>query len=362
MGANWTLEGKQKTYLFTVSAPTKIKVMINGNRGFGLIQVLIALAMMGILTMALLEIVNTSIKGVKTAEMGDEINEFVSEIQSILADSVKCAANINVNFNGGNILTVTDFGGTGDIFTAPTANLRTTKFTLQGMRLSVVGLATPPAPPTPPVLGGTGIVNFIVAITKDTAANRRVIVPSTVEKIIRLKVTTNATGVVTDCHATAQADTLIWKRAVIPSNIFYMDKVAIGHDFTGAPTPLTVKLDVRNGGVTATGDIESSGPGGGIIADGYLRVKGGAASCTSAADNGKIRYNSGLNRVQFCENGAWVKFTKYIGQSCISYANRTNSPCAATQHLKNMSNCMANSSTGIVRCNFECCTNLVDWN
>ena len=90
-----------------------------------------------------------------------------------------------------------------------------------------------------------------------------------------------------------------------------------GLEVTGAST-ITGALNVTSGKITADTGMEVTGTStisgqlkvtnGNIETAGTIKIGGDSATCAGVDDKGSLRYNSGTNKVEFCDGNSWAEF------------------------------------------------------
>jgi prepilin-type N-terminal cleavage/methylation domain-containing protein len=207
---------------FTKFLPTK-SVMKNNDRGFTLVEIMIAAAMVGGLSLVLLQMNKVTVKSTAKSQFDTDVLLTTNEINGILSDPIKCLATLQTTATPTNITNGKYYISSNAL--APAQGYGNSGLMIISYTLSVGATAND---------GVLTIVYQNKNILKDTSG------PASIIKKINLFIT-GTPGAITTCRSLSSSSTDIWSRGTV-SNIYYSG----GDVGIGTSTPVT-QLDVAGG-------------------------------------------------------------------------------------------------------------------
>lgn len=238
-----------------------MKIRFMNRAGLGIVEVLIALAIMTLLTLGLMTTLTETFKQQRSVQAKDGIRELTSEIRNVISDKMACT-----NSFGGNMFTGTgaDFYATSIMDSAGNVKYQVGQtyinHLLELSRLRVAEYVSDTAT--------TGKAKLYI-YAKKTGQSAG---PNEIRQVLSLKVKLDSLGRVIECLAIGGLADSLWQIATNPSDIFY----PVGNVGISNPDP-KVSLDVA-------GEIKPGNTG---------------IACSSVVE-GAIRYNQSLRQMQYC--------------------------------------------------------------
>lgn len=303
--------------------------------GFGIAQVLIALGIMGGVSVVIMKSFENSSMVAKSNDFRHEVSDYSSQIYRVLSSKTACV-------NSFNMMNATDTDNINsikndkniEVFNKNTVfgtmNVRFDSMKLEDVMGIKDGVNVVP--------GNMGSTNLVIRYSpkKSTLMKSRQVI----EKI-KLWIMTDSSSRITSCYAASTGEDLIWSReAANPDNIYYNsgnvgvgldaptekldvagwvqaqngagDKIAIGGDATN----YQIKVDkdkpivFKNEATGTNANIEAKN----VVAKGHVQLAPSASPC-KPENSGAIRYNAALKRVQVCDGTHWL--TKAIVTWCL---------------------------------------------
>ncbi len=244
---------------------------IKPENAFGIVEVLIAIGLVGIMAVGISGMLTGAMKQQKGIQAKDQQREITSEVRNLLNDNVACknsfAAAGNNPQTGFTVTQIKDGSAPPGavkyaINTKDKSGLLTfTEFKINNW-VADSGSTT------------SGVADLKIKLSKvgDTASVKEIN-----PDIITLKITRDGAGNITDCISLGKATDGFWKTATNPSDIYFSG----GNVGVGVNDPQS-KLDIA-------GDIKISNAG---------------AAC-AGANEGSQRYNSIIKNMEFCNGTSW---------------------------------------------------------
>ncbi|WP_419172566.1 type II secretion system protein [Halobacteriovorax sp.] len=236
------------------------------NRGFTLVEIMVAAGLIGILALALMRMTSTSMKTMKTASSTSEINQIVGEMRSMLATPTACENSfqgLNANDSGPISQLRNDTNEDRYIL-----NKKYNGVTIESIRLSSA------ASEVSVNSGSTGETHLVIQFNKGKNTYSEELV-----KKIKLWVQVDPSDAIIDCRTLSDGESTIFSRSATDPNDIYYNAGNVG---IGTNSPVT-KLDV-NGGIKI----------------------GNQATCNASVE-GTMKYNSSDKAMEFCDGTQWKK-------------------------------------------------------
>lgn len=261
-----------------------IKYSININKfGFGLVEVLIAVGLVGIISLAVMSLTTNTMKSQKGIQAKDQQRDTTAELRQLVTNKTAC---LN-SFGGQNPQVGFSVVNLKDALNANKYSINTNDKTglLSFREFRVDGWAADAGYTT------QGNAEFKVKLSKvgDTGT-----VKDIRPDVITLRIKRDGAGNITECYAIGDSGDGFWQASSAnPSDIFYSGgKVGVG------VTDPVATLDVA----------------------GSVKIADDASSC-DVSKEGSMRYNSVIKNMEFCNGTTWTALggsvpTGTLGGSC----------------------------------------------
>lgn len=238
--------------------------MNKNNRGFSLIEVLVAVAALGGLSIAGMQLYQNQVKGQKTVETNYEVTAIVQQLRTVLSNPTNCA----VSFVGLNPSSATPTFIRKEVNSAFEEVYRVDDQQPGNIRIRSYNFNK-----TYPGMASNETM-LVVNFSRGPAA-----IKDQTQKALKIVYTADGSGNILTCHAFNNNNDDFWVQSMAqPHDIYY----AAGNVGVGVVNP-SAKLDVG----------------------GAIKV-GPAADTCAAAQEGHQRYNSTLKAMQFCNGSVWA--------------------------------------------------------
>jgi prepilin-type N-terminal cleavage/methylation domain-containing protein len=213
--------------------------------GMGLIEVLVAMALLGIVTVGVVDVISNTMKQQKGIQSKDQQRELTAEVKYLLSDHMACVNSFETfSFSSSlNILSIKD-------------KIKNSRFTVGSLdKTKLLKIDSILLNNWVPDVGSTtnGLADLQVFLSKssDTGSSKNI-----KPDVLTLKITKNAAGFITDCayiDSTAAAiSPSLWKNsAVNPNDIYYN----LGNVGVGTVNPSSM-FEV-NGNISVTSNTQS---------------------------------------------------------------------------------------------------------